>query len=218
MVSIKSFAGGSVGAREVDASVFGERVLNRTIKEAVVMYEANRRQGTHKAKTRAEVRGGNKKLWAQKHTGRARMGTTKSPLWTGGGIAFPPVPRDYSYQMPKKARRVALFSAIFGKLRDGEVAVADGFPNSKPSTKTAVGVLRALQMDRSVTVVTDGVDRTLWLSLRNVPGVRVLPVADLNALEVLTRRHIVCTPKAMEQLAANAKAYQDARRARGKDD
>ena len=214
MVSIKSFAGGRVGASDVDASVFGERVLHRTLKEAVVMYEANRRQGTHKAKTRSEVRGPNKKLWAQKHTGRARMGTPKSPLWTGGGVTFAPVPRDYSYQMPKKARRVALYTALFGKLRDGEVAVAEGFPGDKPSTKAAVGVLRALQMDRSVTVVTDGMDKTLWLSLRNVPGVRVLPVSDLNALEVLTRRYLVCTPKAMQQLSATAKAYKEARRAR----
>src|SRR5690606_36415382 len=177
MVKIKSYADGSIGTRELDAGVFGERVLGRTLKEAVVMYEANRRQGTHKAKTRSEVKGPNRKLWKQKHTGRARMGSTKSPIWTGGGVAFPPVPRDYSYHMPKKARRVALFTAIFGKLRDGEVAVAEGFPTDKPSTKQAFAVLKALDITRSVTVVTDGLDRNLWLSLRNVPGVKVMPAA-----------------------------------------
>lgn len=212
MVKVKSFAGGAVAERDLDASVFGERVLGRTLKEAVVMYEANRRQGTHKAKTRAEVRGGNKKLWKQKHTGRARMGTTKSPLWTGGGIVFPPVPRDYSYHMPKKARRVALYTALFGKLRDGEVAVADGFPADKPNTKAALSVLKALGMERSVTVVTDGVDRNLYLSLRNVPGVQVLPEADLNALTVLERRYVVCTPPALDKLSTRAKADRDAKR------
>jgi large subunit ribosomal protein L4 len=214
MVKIKSYSGGSVGSQELDASAFGERVLGRTLKEAVVMYEANRRQGTHKAKTRSEVRGPNRKLWAQKHTGRARMGTTKSPLWTGGGVAFPPVPRDYSYHMPKKARRAALYTAIFGKLRDGEVAIAEGFPADKPSTKTAVGVLAALGMQRSVTVVTDGVDRTLWLSLRNVPGVQVMPAADLNALDVARRRYMVCTPAALKALTERARAHREAKRPR----
>lgn len=212
MVKVKSFAAGAVAERELDSSVFGDRVLGRTLKEALVMYEANRRQGTHKAKTRSEVRGGNKKLWKQKHTGRARMGTTKSPLWTGGGIAFPPVPRDYSYHMPKKARRAALYTAIFGKLRDGEVAVADGFPKDKPSTKAALKVLQALDMTRSVTVVTDGVDRNLWLSLRNVPGIEVTPVVDLNAHDVLVRRYVVCTPSALDTLTARAKAHSDSKR------
>ncbi|HLU38319.1 MAG TPA: 50S ribosomal protein L4 [Planctomycetota bacterium] len=213
-MKIKSYADGSIGTRELDAGVFGERVLGRTLKEAVVMYEANRRQGTHKAKTRSEVKGPNRKLWKQKHTGRARMGSTKSPIWTGGGVAFPPVPRDYSYHMPKKARRVALFTAIFGKLRDGEVAVAEGFPTDKPSTKQAFAVLKALDMTRSVTVVTDGLDRNLWLSLRNVPGVKVMPAADLNAHDVTVRRFMVCTPPALESLAARAKAFVDAKRPR----
>ncbi|MEZ5963333.1 MAG: 50S ribosomal protein L4 [Planctomycetota bacterium] len=216
MVKVKSFAGGSVAEREVDANVFGGRVLGRTLKEAVVMYEANRRQGTHSAKTRSEVRGGNKKLWKQKHTGRARMGTTKSPVWTGGGIAFPPKPRDYSYHMPKKARRAALYTAIFGKLRDGEIGVADGFPADKPSTKAALGVLKALAMDGSATVVTEGIDRNLWLSLRNVPNVEVMPVGDLNALDVLKRRYVVCTPAAMDALSARAKAHNDAKRRKEK--
>jgi large subunit ribosomal protein L4 len=215
MVKVKSVVGGSVAERELDASAFGERVLGRTLKEALVMYEANRRQGTHKAKTRSEVRGGNKKLWKQKHTGRARMGTTKSPLWTGGGVAFPPVPRDYSYHMPKKARRAALYTAIFAKLRDGEVAVADGFPADQPSTKGALAVLHKLDMAGSVTVVTEGLDQNLWRSLRNVPGVQVIPAADLNALEVLRRRYLVCTPGAMDSLVQRAKADHDAKRRTG---
>lgn len=194
--------GGSVSATEFDASMFGTRVLGRTLKDAVVMYEANFRAGTHKTKTRSEVRGGNKKLWRQKHTGRARMGTRKSPLWRGGGRIFGPRPRDYSYHMPVKARRVALRNALFTKFRDGEVAVADGWPTDAPNTKGAFAVLEKLSMQRSALVVTHEQDRNLHLSLRNVPLVDVCVVTDLNAHQVLLRRWLVLTPAALESLKA----------------
>jgi large subunit ribosomal protein L4 len=200
MVEVKVYSGGSVSTKEVDVSLFGDRVLPRTLKDAVVMYEANARQGTAHAKTRAEVAGPNKKLWKQKKTGRARMGSKKVPHWRGGGAAFGPRPRDYSYKMPTKARRVALRNALFTKFNDGEVLVADGWPDGKPSTKRAVEVLRALGVDRSVLVVTAELDRNLYLSLRNVPQVEVSPVSDLNARSVLLRRHMVLTPAALEQL------------------
>ena len=112
MVEVKVFQGGSVATKDVDAGAFGAKVLGRTLKDAVVMYEANQRQGTVKAKTRSMVRGGNKKLWPQKHTGRARMGTTKSPIWRGGGRIHPPQPRDHAYHMPQKARRGAPRNAL----------------------------------------------------------------------------------------------------------
>jgi len=200
MAEVKILQGGSVGSTEVDASLFGSRVLGRTLKDAIVMYEANARAGTHKAKTRSEVNGPNKKLWQQQDTGRARMGTAKSPLWRGGGVVFPPVPRDYSYHMPVKARRAAVRNALFTKFRDGEVAVAEGFPTQAPSTKAAVGILKRLGMARSSTVVTDKSDRNLWLSLRNVPLVGVCAVAVLNARQVLLRRWLVVTPAALEPL------------------
>jgi large subunit ribosomal protein L4 len=200
MAELKILRGGSVATTEFDASLFGSRVLGRTLKDAVVMYEANARAGTHKAKTRSEVRGPNKKLWPQKHTGRARMGTPKSPLWRGGGVIFPPVPRDYSYQMPVKARRAAVRNALFTKFRDGEVAVADGWPAGEPSTKAAIAILGQLGIQRSATVVTDAADRNLWLSLRNVPLVDVCTVADLNARQVLLRRWLVVTPAALEAI------------------
>ena len=164
------------------------------------MYEANQRTGTVKAKTRSMVRGGNKKLWRQKHTGRARMGTRKSPIWTGGGRIHPPEPRDHSYKMPKKARRAALRNAIFTKFRDGEVAIADGWPTDAPSTRSAVAILAQLEMPRSVTVVTDGADQTLYKSLRNVPLIDVACLDDLNARQVLLRRYLVLTPAAYESL------------------
>lgn len=204
MVQVKKYASGSVSSTEVDLAAFGDRVLGRTLKDAVVMYEANRRQGTAKAKGRSEVNGPNKKLWPQKHTGRARMGSQKSPLWRGGGVIFGPLPRDYSYHMPVKARRVALCNALYTKLRDGELVVADGWPADKPSTKLAVQILRALGCEASTLVVTEQPDRNLYRSLRNVPQVEVRAVADLNAHQVLLRRHMVVTPGALALLTKNA--------------
>jgi large subunit ribosomal protein L4 len=200
MVEVKVFQGGAVATKNVDAAAFGTKVLGRTLKDAVVMYEANARQGTVRAKTRAMVKGPNKKLWPQKHTGRARMGTPKSPLWRGGGRIHPPEPRDHSYHMPKQARRAALRNAIFTKFRDQEVAIADGWPTGAPSTKSAIGILSQLGMSRSATVVTTQVDRTLCLSLRNVPLVDVRTLDDLNARQVLLRRYLVLTPAAYDAL------------------
>ncbi len=200
MAAVKILQGGSVKQSEFDASLFGSRVLGRTLKDAVVMYEANARAGTHKTKTRSEVRGPNKKLWPQKHTGRARMGTPKSPLWRGGGVIFGPRPRDYSYHMPVKARRAAVRNALWTKFRDGEVGVADGWPKESPSTKSACAVLAQLGMQRSVTVVSDKQDKNLWLSLRNVPLVDVCSVEDLNARQLLLRRWLVVTPAALEAM------------------
>lgn len=199
MVELKVYDNGSVNRTDVDASLFGSRVLGRTLKDAVVMYEANRRQGTAQAKTRSMVRGGNKKLWPQKHTGRARMGTTKSPLWKGGGRTHPPSPVDHSFHMPKKARRVAVRNALFTKFRDGEVALASGWPE-QPNTKSAHAILLQLGMERSALVVTEKRDRNLWLSLRNVPLVDVCCVDDLNAHQLLLRRWLVLTPGALAVL------------------
>ena len=200
MTQVKVYSAGAVTTRDVDPSVFGDRILGRTLKEALVMYEANARAGTAKTKTRSEVAGPNHKLWKQKHTGRARMGSEKPPNWTGGGVAFGPRPRDYSFHMPKKARRVAVRNAIYSKFRDGEVCVADGWPSGAPSTKHAVSILSALGVTRSALVVTAEQDRVVWLSLRNVPHISVRPVSDLNAREVLLRRHMVLTPSALEAI------------------
>lgn len=200
MVEVKVFKSGAVATKNVDASAFGTKVLGRTLKDAIVMYEDNARQGTVQARTRSMVKGPNKKLWPQKHTGRARMGTPKSPLWRGGGRIHPPEPREHRYAMPKQARRAALRNALFTKFRDAEVAIADGWPTDKPNTKAARVILDKLGMGASATVVTAEVDRNLCLSLRNVPLVDVSTFADLNARQVLLRRYLVLTPAAFAAL------------------
>ena len=222
MAEVKELIGDNVSSRQVDESAFGTRVLGRTLKDAIVMYEANMRAGTVMARSRGMVHGGNKKLWPQKHTGRARMGTTKSPLWRGGGRIHPPAPRDHSYAMPKKARQVALRNALYTKFRDGEVAIASGWPAGKPNTKAAAAILGKLGIlgktgkRGSATVVTDNVDHNLCLSLRNVPLVDVRTVGDLNARQVLLRRHLVLTPAAfaaLEQRYVGAQPKGEASRA-----
>lgn len=202
MATVKTYSGSKVDTLDVDENVFASRVLGRTLKEALVMYEANLRQGTHKAKERSEVRGSQKKLYRQKHTGRARAGDIRSPLRRGGGTIFAPRPRDYSYHQPKKQRRVALASALFGKLSDGEVIVVDGFPSQAPKTKEACAVLAAVDADKSALVVTAEIDPIVIKSLRNVPNVDVMPVSDLNARAVLLRKHVVFTPAAFDKLLA----------------
>ena len=218
MVEVRVYSGGSVSTQAVDDSAFGDRVLGRTLKDAAIMYEANRRAGTAKTRTRGEVAGPNRKLWKQKHTGRARMGTTKAPHWRGGGNAFGPRPRDYSYHMPLKARRVALRTALLSKFRDGEVAMADGWPTEAPSTKQAASVLRALGLERSVLVVTAEHDRNVYLSLRNLPYGDVCPVSDLNAHQVLLRRHMVLAPGAFDKLVDKVKAGCGSKREAGGED
>ncbi|MEZ5990354.1 MAG: 50S ribosomal protein L4 [Planctomycetota bacterium] len=200
MATVKTYGDGKLDAREVDASVIASRVLGRTLKEALVGYEANQRQGTAKTKERGEVAGSSKKPWKQKHTGRARAGHKRSPLWRGGGTVFGPRPRDFTQGSNRKQRRVALASALLGKLEDGEVMVVDGFPTREPSTKEACRVLQAVGATSGALVVTAGLDRTVWMSLRNVPRVDVLPLSDLNARAMLLRRNVIFTPAAFDQL------------------
>lgn len=202
MATVKTYDGSQVGSQEVDEKVFGPRILGRTLKEALVMYEANKRQGTHHAKQRSEVRGSQKKMYRQKHTGRARAGDIRSPLRKGGGTIFAPRPRDYSYSMPKKQRRLALASAIFGKLQDSEVIVVDGLPTQEIGTKAAYKVLEAVGAEVSTLVVTAGNEPKLVRSLRNVPLVDVMTVDDLNAHSVLLRRNLVFTPAAFDKVMA----------------
>lgn len=200
MATVKTYGGGKIGTQEVDESVIASRVLGRTLKEVLVNHEANQRQGNAKTKERGEVSGSHKKPWKQKHTGRARAGFKRSPIWRGGGTVFGPRTRSFYVDQNKKQKRVALASALLGKLQDEEVFVVDGFPTQKPSTKEAVKVLEAVGADRGALVVTAELDRNAWLSLRNVASVDVMPLADINAHAVLLRKNVIFTPAAFDQL------------------
>jgi large subunit ribosomal protein L4 len=200
MATVHTYGGGKKDTREVDEALFGGKVLGRNLKDILVMYEANLRQGTVKTKERGEIAGSNKKPWKQKHTGRARAGSKKSPIWRGGGTIFGPKPRDYSYAAPKKQRRLALRSALLAKLQDGEVFVVDGFPSKAPSTKEAAALLSSAGIEGGVMVVSKDVDLVLMKSLRNIPKVDVSPVGDLNARSVLLRKNLVFTPEAFDVL------------------
>jgi len=201
-MQVKSYKAGSVGTVEFDEGAFGGKVLYRTLKDAVVMYHANKRQGTASTRGRSDVKGSNKKPYKQKHTGRARAGDRKSPIWRGGGTVFGPKPRDHSYHMPSKARRVALRSALAGKLADDEVVIADlgGFP--QPSSKAARKVLADLGCPRRAVIVTAERNDPLYRSFRNFPGVEVRTADELCAMDVVAGGLIVAESAAMESLGA----------------
>ena len=205
-MQVKSYKAGSVGEVEVDETPFLDksgknRVLYRTLKDAVVMFQANQRQGNASTKGRSDVRGTNKKPYKQKHTGRARAGDRKSPIWRGGGTVFGPLPRDFSYHMPAKARRVATRTALLGKLKDGEVVVADLGGFAKPSAKDARKVLADLGADRKALVVLAERDENVWRSFRNFPGVNVTTAVDLCAFDVVNGGTLIVESAAMEALS-----------------
>jgi len=207
-MQVKSYKAGSLGKVEIDEQPFGAKVLYRTLKDAVVMYQANQRQGTVNTKGRSDVRGTNAKPYRQKHTGRARAGDRKSPIWRGGGTVFGPKPRDYSYHMPKKARRVALRTAIAGKLADEEFVIADLGEFAQPSSKAARKVLGDLGQLGSesiakgrVLIVLAAANENLWKSFKNFPRVNVRTAAELAAFDVASGGLIVAESAAMDQLA-----------------
>ena len=203
---------GKVEERDADVSSLGKRPHRRVLREAVIMYEANRRAGTHATKTRAEVDFTNKKPWAQKHTGRARAGTRRSPLWRKGGIIHGPQPRDYSYAMPRKALRAAVRSALLGKLLDGEVRALEGLTFDAPSTKKVAAAVKALGLAGTTLFVTPARDEKFWLSARNLDGASVRPAAEVNAYDLLAHRNVVLVNGALEALLKAAGAAGESAR------
>ena len=199
-MQVKSYKSGSVGQVEVDDQPFGDKVLYRTLKDAVVMFQANQRQGTTKTKTRGEVKGTNKKPYRQKHTGRARAGDVKSPIWRGGGVVFGPRPRDFSYHMPVKARRVALRSALLGKMRDEELVIAELGDFTAPSAKSGRKVLEGLGSPRRAVLVLPARDENVWKSFRNFPGVKVRIAEELCAYDVVAGGLIILADGVLDSL------------------
>jgi large subunit ribosomal protein L4 len=190
-----------VGELDLKDEIFGVEVQGHLLHEVVTWQLACRRAGTASTKTRAEVHGGGRKLWRQKGTGRARVGSNRSPLWRGGGIVFGPKPRSYAYTLPKKVRRLALKMALSSKLANGQLVVLDAYPHTTPKTKDFVEVLRAFDLSKAL-FVTQEDNRALTLSARNVPHVLVLPPAGLNVYDILKHTHLVLFSPALSAIEA----------------
>ena len=194
------------GARDLPSGVFECEVNEPVVHQAVLVHLANQRQGTAKAKGRTEVKGGGKKPYKQKGTGRARAGTIRSPLWRGGGVVFGPHPREYRQSLPKKMRRIALCSSLTSKAQEGAVVVVDDFRYSEPKTKDFAGLLKHLDSyHKKVLVVLDKSDPAVVKSARNISGVRVMLGRMLNAYEVLWADKIILTQSALQAIEEGAK-------------
>lgn len=185
---------------QLPEGIFGGAVNPHVLHATVVMQRANRRQGTHATKGRSEVRGGGRKPWRQKGTGRARAGTIRSPLWRHGGIIFGPHPRDYSYHVPRKVRAAALKSSLATQAQAGRITVLQGLALERPSTKTLAAVFKAVGAAGRVLLVLPVRDETVCRSARNLPGVRVLPVQGLNPYDLLAADRVVLTREALGRL------------------
>lgn len=204
-LSIFDRRGKKVGTYEIDPAELAPRVNRQLLHDVVVMYQANLRQGTAKTKSRGEVSGSTKKMYRQKGTGNARAGSRRSGLRRGGGHIFARAPRDYAYRLPKKAVRLATRMAIASKLIDNNVVVIDQLRFDQPTTKDMAAVLEALGLSGSTTLVaTAEHDPNVYRSARNIAGVTVLPVADLNALTVLTPRRMLVTQAALDVIRTRA--------------
>jgi large subunit ribosomal protein L4 len=199
-VALFNQSGSKVGDIELNDSVFGIAPNNHVLFEAVVMQRASLRQGTHKTKIRSEVAGGGRKPWRQKGTGRARQGSIRSPQWRGGGTVFGPVPRSYSYKLPKKVRRLAIKSALSAKVLEENILVLENLAFEAPKTKDFKGVLTGLSVDKKALIVTADLDENVALSARNIPGVTVVTASGINVLDVLNHDKLIMTKAAVEKV------------------
>ncbi|MBM4067120.1 MAG: 50S ribosomal protein L4 [Planctomycetes bacterium] len=200
-IPVYSKEGEKIDNLQLDDKKFGGPIRKKLLRDAVIMYEANKRQGTASTKTKGEVAGGGRKPWVQKHTGRARAGSIRSPLWKGGGVSHGPKPRDYSFAIPKKARKLALYTALSAKARDNELVVMDDLNFDIPKTKQMVGILKALNIDNSsCLIVVPRINDTVWKSARNIPSVKVMTSTELNAYEVLRPKKVLLTKEALSSI------------------
>ena len=198
-VSVYNIEGKEFGSIELNDAVFGVEVNEHLVHMAVVNQLANNRQGTQSAKTRSEVSGGGRKPWRQKGTGHARQGSTRAPQWTGGGIVFAPKPRDYSFKMNKKEKRIALLSALSSKVAESKIVVLDEFKLDEIKTKKFVEVMNNLKVENAL-VVLEGENKNVVLSGRNIPSVKVTATNEINTYDVLKYTTLVVTKAAVEKL------------------
>ncbi len=201
-LQLRNISGEVTGSIEVRDDVFGAKLNSALIHQTLVGQLANRRQGTAKTKTRAEVSGGGAKPRPQKYTGRSRQGSIRSPIWKGGGVTFGPAPRSYKQRTPKRMRRGALISALSGKASEGSLVVVENFDVPEPKTKTVQSVLRNLGAVSSALLVADGADSEVLRAARNIPRLKMGPSHTLNTLDLLNHRTVIMT----EQAVRNAEA------------
>ena len=199
-VSVYNIEGKEVDTIELNDAVFGVEVNEHLVHMAVVNQLANNRQGTQKAKTRSEVSGGGRKPWRQKGTGHARQGSTRSPQWTGGGVVFAPVPRDYSFKMNKKEKRAALKSALTDKLQNNNLIVVDELKMDEKKTKRFAKVMVNLKATRKALVVLAEKDENVVLSARNLPEVKTAFTNTINVYDVMNARTLVLTKDAVTKI------------------
>ena len=198
-VSVFNMEGKEVGTIELNDAVFGIEINQHLVHMAVVQQLANNRQGTQKAKTRSEVSGGGRKPWRQKGTGHARQGSTRSPQWTGGGVVFAPVPRDYSFKMNKKEKRAALKSALTSKVQDAKLIVVDELKFDEIKTKNFATVMSNLNVNKGLVVIAEN-DANVVLSARNMADVNTTLVNTMNVYDVMKANTVVLTKDAVAKI------------------
>lgn len=199
-VAVLDMAGKEVEKMDLAETVFGIEPNKKVMHDMVVNHHANLRQGTQSAKTRAEVSGGGKKPWRQKGTGHARQGSTRSPQWRHGGIVFAPKPRDYSYSLNKKVRRLAIKSALSSKVLDSDMVVLDSIALDSYKTKTIAAMLSAIGSDKKTLIVLPSVDDKIIASSRNIPGVKTAVVNTLNVYDILDADKFIVVKDAVAQI------------------
>ncbi|MDO5725692.1 MAG: 50S ribosomal protein L4 [Tissierellia bacterium] len=200
-LDVLSMTGEKVGDYDLNPDIFDIEVNEHAVYLVVKNIRANKRQGTHSAKTRAEVRGGGRKPWRQKGTGRARQGSIRSPQWRGGGVVFAKKPRDYSYTTPKKIRRLAMKSVLTSKARDNEIIVLDSLNFEKPKTKDMVKVLESINADKKAYVVTADNCENVIRSCNNIPNTKTEMAQNINVYDLLKYNSLVVTKDALDKIS-----------------
>ena len=195
-VAVYNMEGKEVGKLDLNDAVFGVEVNEHLVHMAVLQQLANNRQGTQKAKTRSEVRGGGRKPWRQKGTGHARQGSTRAPQWTGGGVVFAPVPRDYSFKINKKEKRAALKSALTSRVQENKLIVVDELKLDEIKTKQFAQLMKNLNVDKALVVINDN-DQNIVMSAKNIPTVKVAQTNTINVFDILKYSTVVVTKAAV---------------------
>ena len=198
-ITVYDMEGKEAGTMDLNDAVFAVKVNEHLMHQAARLQLANKRQGTQKAKTRSEVRGGGRKPWRQKGTGHARQGSIRAPQWTGGGMVFAPVPRDYSFKMNKKEKAGAMKSALTSRVNEEKLVVLDSLKFDEIKTKKMVAVLDALKVDKAL-VVLDGENDNVALSARNIENVRTVPVNSMSVYDILKYETVITTKDAVSKI------------------